>query len=545
MKKILLFIFLTIIFSASAIQAQPTSIDVEDTFDFQLAIKYATGNNVDTIYLSTPGGLYTTTDTLYYHITSPLVIMTKPGITEMPTITHSDDSADVLEMFRISDDLTIQGVIFDGSHEVCHGMKYALRAGDGPDGFPVHKTGLNITVKDCIFKNIYQDKDLEAAGHGLYFLKGVEAGTVKIENCTFENLGDEAIRMSETEKFETERVVDTLIVRNCSFTNMDSECVRFYADMDTSTTDAYVLIENITINNCSPEAMYIKNNQYTAVKNIIISNGRLPGSDRMDRGEFLIEVQQKGSYITNVDTFNCVYVGMPKDRLRATKGAIGVIEGTAFDFDPLYEDASSNNYALQPSSPAHYSGENNKHLGDLRWASNSPNVSPLNVEIIGEGEVTFNPERVGFVFPTGTEVTVTAVADSGWDFIEWGGDLSGTDNPTTIVVDGIKNISASFHQQVSGVNDNILELYEYNLGQNFPNPFNPTTAISFTLKKEGYTTLKIFNSIGQEVSEIVNTMLKAGPHNVYIDGSKLASGVYYYQLSSGEFLTTKKMILLK
>ena len=118
-----------------------------------------------------------------------------------------------------------------------------------------------------------------------YFLKGVIAGTVIVEDCIIQNTGDEAIRMTETEKFAAERVLDTLIVRNTTFTNIDAECIRFYADTDTATADAYVLLENLTINNSATRVMYIKNNQYATARNIIVSNARLPGSDRQDRSD--------------------------------------------------------------------------------------------------------------------------------------------------------------------------------------------------------------------------------------------------------------------
>lgn len=534
--------FIVLLFSG-ILSAQPTSIDVEDSYDFQLAIKYAVQNGVDTIYLSTPNGLYTTTDTLYFNITKPLVIKKKPGIDGMPTITHSDDSTNVLEIFRISNDFEIDGVILDGGNAVSHGMKYALRAGNGPYDYPLFKEGSNITIRNCIFKNIYRDKDLEQAGHALYFLKGVVAGTVKIENCIFQNLGDEAIRMTETEKFATERVLDTLIVRNCTFTNIDAECVRFYADTDTSTTDAYVLIENLTVHKSATRVFYIKNNQNTIVRNIIITDARLCGADRADRNNYSIQVQQRGSYVTNVDTLNMVYAAVHSaNTIGATKGGKGVFN--LFSFDPLYADPNNLDLTLAPSSPAYYSGVDNVHLGDLRWATNTPTTSPLNMTIEGKGMVEYNPERLGLTFPTGTEVTITAVPDSGYQFVEWQGDVTGTDNPTAITVSGKKDVTAVFGP-LTDVDESITIPLEYSLKQNYPNPFNPSTTISFSLKQSGLTTLVIYDVLGRKVSTVVNREMSAGSYNINFDASRLSSGIYYYQIKSGDFLATKKMMLLK
>jgi uncharacterized repeat protein (TIGR02543 family) len=529
-----------------SVSLSQTSIDVASSFDFQLAMNFANANGVDTIYLTTPGGLYTTTDTSFFHVNTPLVIMPKPGVTEMPVFTHSDDSANVLEIFRISDDLTIQGVIFDGGHAQSHGMKYALRAGNGPNDFPLFKEGSNIIVRNCVFKDIYQDKDPQnTGGHALYFLKGVVAGTVIVEDCIIMNTGDEAIRMSETEKFATERVVDTLIVRNVTFNNTGSECIRFYADTDTSTADAYVLIENLTIDNCATRTMYIKNNQNTVVRNIIISNSRLPDTDRSDRSDYLIEVQQRGSYISNVDTINTVFGPVPREvKLRGTKGAIGVIEGTVFSFDPQYTDAVNLDYNLAASSPAHYSGEDNVHLGDLRWPNANPTVTPLNVVITGEGSVLFNPEREGLVFPTGTVVEVTADADSGYAFAGWGGDLSGTTNPESITVDAEKNVTALF-SPATGVDDELTAPAVYALDQNYPNPFNPTTSIRFSIKEAGRTSIILYDALGQQIKTLFDTELNAGQHYYNFNGDDLSSGIYFYQIQSGDFSATKKMMLLK
>jgi len=85
----------------------------------------------------------------------------------------------------------------------------------------------------------------------------------------------------------------------------------------------------------------------------------------------------------------------------------------------------------------------------------------------------------------------------------------------------------------------------YNLKQNYPNPFNPSTTISFSLPKSDFVSLKIFNIAGKEVAELVNKNLSQGSYDVKFDAGNLTSGVYFYKLISGEFVTTKKMMLIK
>ena len=90
---------------------------------------------------------------------------------------------------------------------------------------------------------------------------------------------------------------------------------------------------------------------------------------------------------------------------------------------------------------------------------------------------------------------------------------------------------------------------EYNLGENYPNPFNPVTQIDFSLPEEGYTRLIIYDLRGREAARLMDKELNAGYHSVKWDASRFASGIYFYRLTSGPpaggFIQTKKMLLLK
>ena len=85
----------------------------------------------------------------------------------------------------------------------------------------------------------------------------------------------------------------------------------------------------------------------------------------------------------------------------------------------------------------------------------------------------------------------------------------------------------------------------FRLEQNYPNPFNPTTTIRYALPTKTHVTLTVFNTLGQQVAELVNGYVDAGIHDVKFDGSGLASGVYYYRLIAGERVDSKKLILMK
>jgi hypothetical protein len=97
---------------------------------------------------------------------------------------------------------------------------------------------------------------------------------------------------------------------------------------------------------------------------------------------------------------------------------------------------------------------------------------------------------------------------------------------------GIKNISGNVPDKF------VLE-------QNYPNPFNPTTNIKYQITKSNFVTLKILDALGRDVATIVNEKQNAGIYEATFDGSGLTSGVYFYKLTAGDFVETRKMVLVK
>ena len=86
---------------------------------------------------------------------------------------------------------------------------------------------------------------------------------------------------------------------------------------------------------------------------------------------------------------------------------------------------------------------------------------------------------------------------------------------------------------------------QYLLEQNFPNPFNPTTTIRYALPQRSYVTLSVFNTLGQKVATLVDADQDAGYHELRFDSTRLASGVYFYQLRAGTFIETKKFLVVR
>ncbi len=98
---------------------------------------------------------------------------------------------------------------------------------------------------------------------------------------------------------------------------------------------------------------------------------------------------------------------------------------------------------------------------------------------------------------------------------------------------------------ITGVENEETAAFDFKLEQNYPNPFNPSTKISWHSPERSWQTLKIYDVLGDEIATLVDGEKEAGYHSVDFNGSDLPSGVYFYQLSAGNFIETKKMMLLK
>lgn len=107
------------------------------------------------------------------------------------------------------------------------------------------------------------------------------------------------------------------------------------------------------------------------------------------------------------------------------------------------------------------------------------------------------------------------------------------------------NITAANETQANKTNDASGTITEELTTQNYPNPFNPTTLIKFTIKQSGKVTLKVYDVLGREVANLLNSYHESGSYEIPFDGSNLPSGIYFYNLTANGKSLTKKMMLLK
>jgi hypothetical protein len=161
---------------------------------------------------------------------------------------------------------------------------------------------------------------------------------------------------------------------------------------------------------------------------------------------------------------------------------------------------------------------------DLPWLSLSPEEGSLSsneseiIDVIFNSEgLTANQLYTGYITVTSNDIQ----------------------NPFVIIPVTLFTGKASSVQNQDGVPEN------YSLEQNYPNPFNPSTTIKYSIPSSGYITLKVFDVLGNEIATLVNEEKPAGTYKVEFEAESFSSGIYFYKLLAGDFIETKKMILLK
>jgi uncharacterized membrane protein len=174
--------------------------------------------------------------------------------------------------------------------------------------------------------------------------------------------------------------------------------------------------------------------------------------------------------------------------------------------------------------------ENNKVL--LDWTTNSE----LNNQGFDVESRTQNSQwnKIGFVNGNGTTTETNS-----YQFI----DNSITSNKYYYRLKQVDFDGSFEYSNVVEVDINAVT--EFTLNQNYPNPFNPSTKISFTLPQSTNVKLSVFNLLGEKVAELVNEVKSSGFYEVDFNGTDLTSGMYLYRLETGEFVSTRKMTLIK
>lgn len=164
-----------------------------------------------------------------------------------------------------------------------------------------------------------------------------------------------------------------------------------------------------------------------------------------------------------------------------------------------------------------------------------------NGEAIGGGVTTITSSANSF---TALNIPITyidnQIPDSAVIMFQVADPLSDTSaSGTYAIVDDL-----SFNL-LTDVTDDRLTICDFNLEQNFPNPFNPSTSIRYSIGVRQHVKLNVYDAVGNEIAALVNEEKSPGTYNIIFDASALSSGVYFYTLSAGSKIYSKKMIFIK
>lgn len=223
-------------------------------------------------------------------------------------------------------------------------------------------------------------------------------------------------------------------------------------------------------------------------------------------------------------------------------------------------------YTVELSSDFSIFKDNNVDIIAGRTGDENPfgsSSSYLVIPVVVNSTIEGN-DRVSISVVSSDGVTATSIADTVWAFlgrfaIETSSDfkLPGdfyvfevtlaeyVPSPSGAEV-AITEHNPAYMNVVTNVEDDDPRLpVEYNLGNNYPNPFNPSTTIPFDLIANGNVKIVVMNLIGQEVEEIVNGFYSAGSHTVRFNAQHLSTGIYFYRMEVNGFVSIKKFVLIR
>ncbi len=183
----------------------------------------------------------------------------------------------------------------------------------------------------------------------------------------------------------------------------------------------------------------------------------------------------------------------------------------------------------------------------LTWNVVSPDVESIHIE---RRKSTFGEwsgwSQISQQPGSATSFTDFSIGTAGYgsDFAEYrirAKDAADQISPYSLVV----SIAISSDMFKGSGQENVEQPITFSLSQNYPNPFNPSTTIRYSLPSDAFVSLRLFNSLGEEVASIVNGQKNSGRYEILFDASSLPSGVYYYRLIAGVHTVAKKMIIAK
>ena len=518
----------------------------------------------------------------------PVTIAAYDGLVNKPVVTFlwsTDTSVVPLQERTIAftyASLTLEGLEFtmEGDSALTSGMTTRMFRNRA-------YTGVNWEFTDCLFRDASQaTMSITSVNDSFKLADGswVYDGVDYIDN---DPVVIDGVTVAQDGSFG---VLDTLIIDNCVFNNFLGGGPKInHKPGHGRGVFSYIQFTNNTVANTDHHAIQFamrdvdEGSDNSLYGTAVIDHNTIHGVAGGNRNGIFLKYVNSASTIMNTTLTD---VGNQVINIQASDSVLvdycnwynsgsGPVQqwtdgGHNLQVDPLFADASANDFTLLTGSPLIGAGSDGSNIGDPRWAPQAPNIDPVNTtapQLSGttvEGDI-LNVDNGVWTDDNGDVLTFTYT----WytDSDNQGNDgteiANATDNTYTLTnadVDqyiyamvtaddgngGLVSVSSNYSTQVStlGIGDEII-ITEYSLSQNYPNPFNPVTEITFELPNTGDISLKVFNMVGQEVALIASGNYPAGLYTVSFNGVDLPSGIYFYTLTGAGVNVTKKMILMK
>ncbi len=362
-----------------------------------------------------------------------------------------------------------------------------------------------------------------------------------------------------------------LVFDDCFFENSSQSFIR------TDNQMAKIYISNSTVRNCASDyangrgiddrgvdmdTLYVENcTIYNISSRFLRDGGGVLNYAYINHNTFLntgLQVMQFGEcpkvIFTNNIVYNCGFIGVGKSATGGGLLQLQPLTSSVYDGVTQSVEVNHNNFVLDPGYSAAYP---DTVLATPRYDNNmqaAVTASGFDTTNISE-QLTFTKGTPSFadLIPLywndpALSSSTTAVGlrvDSTYDF-----SYPATVQSYTAGSDGKPLGSLDWFDISTAVKEKISTPGNFSLSQNYPNPFNPTTIIKYQIAKESNVSLAIYNTLGQMVKTLVNTIQPAGSYSITWNGTnqaglKLSSGIYFYRLNAGNFVVVKKMMMLK
>lgn len=540
---------LMLVVLSSEINAQWAYLDVAPGYEtLNNAILNDNAAPDNRVYRLKRGDVYLLNGTIKGTAGKPLRIWAEEGTGRIPLIlTTATESGVAYRAFEVSSDIHLKNVYLSGRNNL------GIYTDDGKDMIRLAQAGIKAVVEGCFLEHEWKDFFRMNAKNQKVFVKnsilrnggditdasdnqfidtrGQDQDTIFIQNSTLYTATGRAFR-SGTAYFRT------FIVDHCTFYQLgNGDGARGLTDTSATPIFDVRLAQNVSVtNNLFIDMAFAgdEKNSYTgptdtldyplfgftsiiplskqdATRNIVIKNNVVGASELFD-----LYYKQKDT-IKAVVLLNKYSINKYFNRYPNTwKHGNNLVENVKF-LDAPSEIPAINYVAYRRAN--NFTEEGCPEY----WADRNG---------IGADPTTWGPASNEFKFSYASTYKAYNAAERGFPV----GDLNWF--PT------LKALWEAGGTVGVEKTDGVIPT-EYSLEQNFPNPFNPVTIISYSIPQSSNVTLTIYNTLGQKIETLVNNLQEAGSYKVQWDANKYSSGMYVYQLHSNNTLITKKMILIK